>query len=63
MNKFWKWLLIVLGILVVLGVIAVAIIGFTHGSVEWDLMAAVSADLMDSATDLAVLLCWQTGRF
>ena len=31
MNKFWKWFLIVLGILVVLVVIAVAIIGFTHG--------------------------------
>ncbi len=31
MNKFWKWFLIVLGIVVVLGVIAVAIIGFTHG--------------------------------
>ncbi len=31
MNKFWKWFLIVLGIVIVLGVIAVAVIGFTHG--------------------------------
>ncbi len=31
MNKFWKWFLIVLGIVVVFGVIAIAIIGFTHG--------------------------------
>jgi hypothetical protein len=31
MNKFWKWFLIVLGIVIVFGVIAVAVIGFTHG--------------------------------
>lgn len=31
MNKFWKWFLIVLGIVIVFGVIAVAAIGFTHG--------------------------------
>ncbi len=31
MKKFWKWFFIVLGALIVLGVIAVAVIGFTHG--------------------------------
>jgi hypothetical protein len=31
MNKFWKWFLIVLGVVIVLGVIAVVVIGFTHG--------------------------------
>ena len=31
MNKFWKWFLIVFGIVIVLGVIAAAVIGFTHG--------------------------------
>jgi flagellar basal body-associated protein FliL len=31
MKKFWKWFFIVIGAMIVLGVIAVAVIGFTHG--------------------------------
>ena len=31
MNKFWKWFLIVLGVLVALGVIALVVFGVTHG--------------------------------
>lgn len=31
MNKSWKWFLVILGALVVLGVIVVAVFGFSHG--------------------------------
>ena len=29
MNKFWKWFLVILGALVVLGVIVVVVFGFS----------------------------------
>jgi hypothetical protein len=31
MKKFWKWFFIVIAALIVLGAIAVSVIGFTHG--------------------------------